>query len=79
MTQRVWGGGGDEGGSNRGQRLAVVVGGVHFEDVRDDAVDLHVADEAGEEELLGDGGADQTQGGKPQEQLGQPAQGEREK
>lgn len=54
------------------RRLAVVVGGLHLEDVGDDAVDLHVPDEAGEEELLGDGGADQPEGRETQQQLGQP-------
>lgn len=52
--------------------LAVVVGGLHLEDVGDDAVDLHVPDEAGEEQLLCDGGADQPEGRETQQQLGQP-------
>ena len=46
-------------------RLAVVVGRFHFEDVGDDAVNLDVADEAREEELLSHTSADQTQRGQP--------------
>lgn len=56
----------------RPRPLAVVVGGLHLEDVGDDAVNLHVPDEAGKEQLLGDGGADQPQGRQTQQQLGQP-------
>lgn len=63
---------GGRGLSDPRRRLAVVVGGLHLEDVGDDAVDLHVADEAGEEQLLGDGGADQPEGRETQQQLGQP-------
>lgn len=40
------GGGGSRCGTGD---LGVVVGGLHLEDVRDDAVDGHVADQAGEE------------------------------
>lgn len=68
----VGGRGRGRGLSDPRRRLAVVVGGLHLEDVGDDAVDLHVADEAGEEELLGDGGADQPEGRETQQQLGQP-------
>lgn len=65
---RVWG----RGLSEPRRPLAVVVGGLHLEDVGDDAVDLHVPDEAGEEELLCDGGADEPEGRETQQQLGQP-------
>lgn len=50
--------------------LAVVVSGLHLEDVRDDAVYLHVADETSEEELLGDGRTHEPQGRETQKQLG---------
>lgn len=50
--------------------LAVIVSGLHLEDVRDDAVDLHVADEPGEEQLLGNSCTYQPEGGKTQQQLG---------
>lgn len=65
------------GGRGRGlsdprRRLAVVVSGLHLEDIGDDAVDLYVPDEAGEEQLLGDGGTDQPESRETQQQLGQP-------
>lgn len=56
----------------RPRALAVVVGGLHLEDVGDDAVDLNVPNEAGKEQLLCDGGADQPEGRETQQQLGQP-------
>lgn len=40
-------------------RLAIIISGLHFEDVRDDAVDLHIANEPGEKQLLGDSCTDQ--------------------
>lgn len=52
--------------------LAVVVGGFHLKDVGDDAINLHVADETGEKELLCDGRAHQSERRETQEQLGQP-------
>lgn len=63
---------GGQGLSDSRWRLAVVVGGLHLEDIGDDAVDLHVPDEAWEEQLLGDGGADQPESRETQQQLGQP-------
>lgn len=63
---------GGDGASDCGVRLAVVIGGFHLEDVGDDAVDLHVANEPGEEQLLRDGGAYQPEGGQTHQQLGEP-------
>lgn len=61
-----------DGVSDSRVRLAVVVGGFHLEDVGDDAVDLHVPDEPGEEQLLCDGGAYQPEGRETHQQLGEP-------
>ncbi|TNN82101.1 hypothetical protein EYF80_007747 [Liparis tanakae] len=44
----------------------------HYKDVRDDAVNLHIANEPSEKQLLGDGCTYQSEGRKPQQQLGQP-------
>lgn len=49
--------------------LAVVVGGVHFEDVGNYAVNLDIPDEAGEEQLLGDSSTHQTQSRQAEQQL----------
>lgn len=65
--------------SDSGVRLAVVIGGFHLEDIGDDAVDLHVADEPSEEQLLCDCGADQPEGGETHQQLGEPEKGGRRK
>lgn len=51
-------------------RLAIIIGGFHFEDVRDDAVNLHVANEPSEKQLLGDSCTYQPEGRKTQQQLG---------
>lgn len=50
--------------------LAIIIGGLHFEDVRDDAVDLHVANEPCEKQLLCDSSTYQPEGRKTQQQLG---------
>lgn len=50
--------------------LAVIISGLHFEDIWDDAVDLHVADEPREKQLLCDSCTYQPEGGKTQQQLG---------
>lgn len=42
--------------------MAVVISGVHFEDVGDDAVNLDVSDEAGEKQLFSHGSVHQTEG-----------------
>lgn len=56
-----------------GRVLAVVLGRLHLEDVRDDAVDGHVANQAGEEELLRDARVHEAQGRQAGEDAGQPA------
>lgn len=56
--------------SDPGDRLAIVIGRLHFEDVRDDTVDLHIANEPREKQLLCDSGTDQPEGRKTQQQLG---------
>lgn len=58
--------------SDSSDRLAVIISGLHFEDIRDDAVDLHVSNETSEEQLLCDCCTDQPEGRETQEQLGQP-------
>lgn len=52
--------------------LAVVICGLHLEDIGDDAVDLNVTNESSEEQLLCDRCTDEPQGREPQQQLGQP-------
>lgn len=56
--------------SDASAHLAVVVSGLHLEDVRDDAVYLHVADEASKEQLLCHRCTHQPQGRKTKQQLG---------
>lgn len=50
--------------------LAIIISGLHFEDVRDDAVNLHVANEPSEKQLLGDSCTYQPEGRETQQQLG---------
>lgn len=52
--------------------LAVVLGRLHLEDVRNDAVDGDVTNQAGEEELLRDGRVHEAQGGETSQDAGQP-------
>ena len=49
--------------------LQVVLGRLHAQDVRDDAVDLHAADEAREEQLLHGVGAEGLEGREAQHQV----------
>lgn len=49
--------------------LAVVLGRVHAQDVRDDRVDVDGADERGEEQLLHERRLERAQRGEAQEQL----------
>ena len=69
---RHCGGGGRGGGGADAQGLPshvqVVLRRLHPQDVRDDVVDLHVADQASEEQLLHRGGNECFQRQKPQRQ-----------
>ena len=61
-------------GSRRGAcDLAVVLCRLHLQDVRDNAVDGYVPDEAREEQLLCDVGTHQSQGWETQQDPGQSA------
>ena len=46
--------------------LEVVFGSLHAQDVGDDAVDLDVSDESGEEEFLHDAGVEEAKRGDAQ-------------
>ena len=52
--------------------MVLVLPRLHLEDVGDDAVDLDVADEAGEEEVLEGVGVEGAEGGEEEEEAGEP-------
>lgn len=61
------------------ERLAVVISGLHFQDVGDDAVNLHVANEASEKQLLCYCCTYEPKGWETQQQLGQPVKNDGER
>ena len=52
--------------------LGLVLRGLHLENIGDDGVDLHVADQPGEEELLEHVGLEGAEGGEDEEEVGEP-------